>query len=169
MGLFRRNNEEPQVKAPVVNARELWQNMLDFKFDDPDAEYPLSHRLADDQGWEQLFALRVLEEYRKFMFLIMVTDHMCVPSKIVDEAWHLHLIYTRSYWYGLCKGVLGREVHHSPSKGGKAEEDKFAGLYERTLDSYEKYFGATPPADIWGCRHNREQPSQCSDGGAVKT
>lgn len=164
MGLFRRNKEEVQ-KDPVVVARDLWQKLLEFKFDDPEAEYPLSHRLADDQEWDQVFALRVLEEYRKFLFLIMAADHMCVPSKIVDEAWHLHLIYTRSYWYGLCKNVLGREVHHSPSKGGKAESDKFAGLYERTLDTYEKYFGE-PPVDIWGCRHKNDQPSQCSDGGS---
>ncbi|MEP6673199.1 MAG: hypothetical protein ABJF10_28880, partial [Chthoniobacter sp.] len=39
--------------------------------------------------------------------------------------------------------------HHGPSKGGPAEDTKFANWYERTLDSYAHFFGHRPPADIW--------------------
>lgn len=85
------------------------------------------------------------------MFLCVTTGHMCTPSVHVDEAWHLHLLYTKSYWDKLCKEVLGRPIHHQPSEGGTSENTRFAGLYERTLNSYASVFGE-PPADIWGKR-----------------
>lgn len=70
------------------------------------------------------------------------------PSVPIDLVWHLHLIYTHSYWHKFCDGVLGKPVHHSPSLGGKIEKKKYDRLYEQTLATYQVYFG-TPPADIW--------------------
>jgi uncharacterized protein (TIGR04222 family) len=71
------------------------------------------------------------------------------PSDQVDQAWHLHLLYTESYWDGLCRGVLGRPLHHGPTRGGVREAAKFHDWYGRTLDSYRRLFGSEPPADIW--------------------
>lgn len=71
------------------------------------------------------------------------------PSDQVDQAWHLHLVYTRSYWEDLCGEVLGRPVHHGPTKGGTAEGEKFHDWYDKTCQSHQDHFGAAPPADIW--------------------
>jgi uncharacterized membrane protein YgcG len=71
------------------------------------------------------------------------------PSDSVDQAWHLHMVYTRSYWDELCGKTLGKPLHHGPTKGGLAEDLKFHEWYERTLKSYEQEFQEPPPADIW--------------------
>jgi hypothetical protein len=149
----------PGIVDPVTAARILWGKLLAFKFDDIDAERPFSQRLAEEQGWEPDFTVRVIEEYRKFVFLMMAADHMCVPSKIVDEAWHLHLLYTRSYWEELCTKTLGRIIHHGPGKGGKKEDAKYADFYSQTLNTYAEFFGE-PPQDIWGVR-KRNDGEEC--------
>lgn len=79
----------------------------------------------------------------------MLAGHPVSPSEPVDHAWHLHLIYTKSYWQDMCRDVLGRDLHHSPTTGTPADGEKFADWYERTLVSYCRIFGEEPPRDIW--------------------
>jgi hypothetical protein len=55
----------------------------------------------------------------------------------------------------MCGEVLGKPLHHSPSKGGKEEGAKFDDWYEQTLRSYNKIFGETPPPDIWPAPKDR--------------
>src|SRR4051794_37448027 len=86
----------------------LWNKLTSFAFDDPTAERPFSVRLAQENAWSPEFACRVIEEYRRFLYLAGSSTQRVVPSAVVDKAWHLHLIYTRSYWDGLCRDVLGR-------------------------------------------------------------
>jgi hypothetical protein len=83
------------------------------------------------------------------MFLAVMCGHPVTPSEQVDQVWHLHLIYTRSYWDEFCGRVLGQRVHHGPTKGGDAEEAKYHDWYERTKESYARLFGDQPPAEIW--------------------
>jgi uncharacterized protein (TIGR04222 family) len=71
------------------------------------------------------------------------------PSEQVDQAWHLHLTYTKSYWERFCPDVLGMPLHHNPTQGGSAEQDKFVLWYNKTLESYRWFFREQPPADVW--------------------
>jgi uncharacterized protein (TIGR04222 family) len=48
-----------------------------------------------------------------------------------------------------CPQILGQPLHHEPTRGGSEERDKFSDWYTRTLISYEAFFGAPAPADIW--------------------
>lgn len=127
----------------------LWERLQSFGFDQVDAQFPFSRRLARDNGWSHAFAVRVIEEYRRFLFLAMSAGHPVTPSDEVDQAWHLHLVYTRSYWEDLCGGALEQSLHHGPTKGGAEEGHKFQNWYQNTLDSYERLFGERAPADIW--------------------
>ena len=45
--------------------------------------------------------------------------------------------------------MLGRPLHHGPTKGGDMERMKFNDWYDRTRESYRRFFGQDPPADIW--------------------
>jgi hypothetical protein len=128
---------------------ELLVRLESFEIDQPGARLPFSARLARDQGWDRGFARRVTGEYKRFLWLAMRAGHPVTPSREVDEAWHLHLCYTRSYWDDLCGKVLGKPLHHGPTEGGPAEDAKFADWYGRTLESYRHHFGEEPPADIW--------------------
>lgn len=128
---------------------ELRARIQAFSPDEPGVVFPFSARLARENGWTRGFAERVIEEYRRFLYLAMTAGHPVSPSVQVDQAWHQHLTYTRSYWDELCGRVLGRPLHHEPTKGGGAEGDKFADWYARTLASYRAAFVAEPPRDIW--------------------
>jgi hypothetical protein len=126
----------------------LWMRICAFQLDDPDSNLPFSKRLAQENGWSRHFASRVVEEYKKFCYIAVTAAHAVTPSDEVDQAWHLHLLYTRSYWDGFCAHALGRPLHHGPTQGGSEEREKFRVWYERTLSSYHATFGPPSP-DIW--------------------
>jgi hypothetical protein len=67
----------------------------------------------------------------------------------VDAVWHLHLLFTESYWTMLCGEILRRPLHHRPGTGEPGEGEAFAIRYARTIASYEAEFGAAPPETIW--------------------
>ncbi len=137
----------------------LYDQLLALAIDEPGVEQTFAQRLARENNWSQPYADRVVVEYKKFLLLSTTSNHVVCPSEQVDQAWHLHLTYTRSYWDDLCRRVLNRPLHHSPTKGGREELTKFVGLYDQTLASYRKIFGQSPPADIWSPAHQRF----CSD------
>ena len=128
---------------------DLWRKICAFELDSTGDALTFTQRLAHENGWSQGFARRVVEEYKRFVFLAMTAGHEVTPSDAVDQAWHLHLLYTRSYWDGLCRGVLGRPLHHGPTKGGRDESLRFAIQYQETLSSYREQFGEEPPSDVW--------------------
>ena len=127
----------------------LWERIRSFEFDDPDASLTFSGRLARENGWDLEFALRAIEEYKRFMFLLCVAGHPCTPSDEVDQVWHLHLVYTRSYWQDFCPNVLQREIHHGPTLGGEEEQGKFNDWYARTKTTYAERFRHEPPRELW--------------------
>ena len=127
----------------------LMERILAFELDEEGAQLPFTARLAREQGWTHVFAGRVVMEYKRFVALAMLAGHPVTPSEQVDQAWHLHMVYTKSYWHGLCRDVLGRDLHHSPTTGGSDENTKFENWYGKTLDSYARIFGNAPPHDIW--------------------
>ncbi len=90
-----------------------------------------------------------MEEYRRFAFMGVAATHPVSPSQAVDEAWHLHLLYTEDYWKRFCGEFLGKQFHHNPSKGGRSESAKFEDWYDKTLSTYRELFQEEPPSDIW--------------------
>ncbi len=127
----------------------LWHKLQIYSFDEPGCLINFSAKLAKTQKWQPEFTARVIEEYRKFIFLCCVSERGASPSQIVDEAWHLHLTYTKAYWVDFCKNTLGRDIHHYPSKGGADEDIRHEKWYKDTLQLYETVFGISPPTDIW--------------------
>jgi hypothetical protein len=126
----------------------VWDALFHYSIGPADAAYSFVARLAHENGWTREHAARVVDEYKKFCFLAITADHPVTPSDAVDQAWHLHLTYTRDYWERFCPKILGRPLHHGPTMGGLAEQHRFFEQYAQALHSYERVFGA-PPADIW--------------------
>jgi hypothetical protein len=127
----------------------LLRRLEAFALDAPGAADPYSARLARRQGWSGEHALRVMREYKRFVYLCSVSGRELTPSEAVDAAWHEHLVHTRSYWDDMCVGVLGAPLHHAPSRGGPAESARFRASYAATLAAYREAFGEAPPAEIW--------------------
>ena len=139
----------PAQEAPPFQDDPLWTRISAFAFDDPDARLCFSRRLARENGWFPSHARRVVAEYRKFCYIAMRCGHPVTPSDQVDQAWHLHLLYTHGYWEDWCGTVLRHPLHHGPTRGGDEETAKFRDWYHATLASYQLIFGAPPPAAIW--------------------
>jgi hypothetical protein len=153
----------PSLAAPSVTPTlhpELWEKISRFELDDPAAALSFTDRLARENGWPLPFALRAVAEYKRFIFLLCVTDHPLTPSDAVDQVWHLHLLYTRSYWIDFCQYTLERPIHHGPTRGGTQEQAKFDDWYARTLTQYAAVFGQEPPAAVWPAPAIRFRPAR---------
>jgi len=156
------------IKAVQNLPSELWTRIEAFNIDgDDNVAFPFDVRLAQENGWSRDFARRVVDEYKRFVFLAMTAGHPVTPSDQVDQAWHLHLTYTRSYWQRLCGEVLPRPLHHDPTKGGDAEEHKFDDWYARTKESY-LWSAAADGYLAAGGRAVRRRPAPEADQHAAK-
>lgn len=132
------------LSQPVLAAR-----IESFDIDGGPAQLTFAKRLARENGWSVDYAERVIREYKRFAYLCMAAGHPCTPSDEVDQAWHLHMLYSESYWDRFCGEVLGKPLKHGPTKGGQLEDEKFSDWYEQTKEAYVREFGEKPPADIW--------------------
>lgn len=130
-------------------SENLMLRLQAFQFDPPGVALPFALRLGRENGWSPEYSRRVIAEYKRFIYLAACAGHPVSPPPAVDEVWHLHLCYTRSYWDDLCGKVLDRPFHHEPTEGGGKEAAKFEDWYARTLHSYRAHFKEAPPADIW--------------------
>ena len=74
---------------------------------------------------------------------------MVTPSKISDQVWHEHLLFTKAY-REFCNNVLGFQFDHHPELLPMTDQTgTFNAQYLDTLELYKKEFGINPPADIW--------------------
>lgn len=142
----------------VEEHRSLWSAIQQFPLNDPNAEISFSHKLSAKQNWSPSYTEQVIEEYRKFLFLCCISPNGASPSQAVDEAWHLHLTYTKSYWIDLCKNTLNKDIHHHPSRGGDEEDHKHSAWYAETLELYQSVFESPPPVEIWPPPKSLEPP-----------
>ena len=142
-------------QLPSPTGHPVWEKLFHYTIGPDDAELSFAQRLSRENGWRLGEAERVIEEYRRFCFLAVVADHPVTPSDAVDQAWHLHLTYTRDYWERFCPDVLGRSLHHGPTAGGASEHRRYFEQYADTLRSYERVFGESPPADLWPSARQR--------------
>ena len=133
----------------IENQKQLWDRISQFEFDNDQIQFNFTDRLARENNWTRSYSNEVIEEYKKFIFLCCITPNGVTPSDQVDQAWHLHLTYTKSYWIDFCKNTLGQEIHHNPTQGGNQERKKFDQFYTSTKDEYVKAFGTIPPITIW--------------------
>lgn len=139
---------------------DLLKRIEQHRLDDDEAELPFSVRLAQENGWQYDYALNVIAEYRRFVYLACIASGEVTPSDEVDQVWHLHLAYSRDYWLNFCQKVLNQPLHHGPTRGGDAEEARYKANYERTLKLYRDVLGEAPPPDIWPPAAIRFAPAQ---------
>ena len=127
----------------------LWRLLAAMRVEPEGAGLRFTARLALENGWTKAHAGAVFEEYRRFLYLAATAPAPVTPSEDVDQAWHLHLCYTRHYWDVLCGGILERPLHHTPTEGGPAENGRYRDQYRATLARYRSVFGAPPPPTVW--------------------
>jgi hypothetical protein len=157
-----------------MNKKELWlrlryyhfdhlvtANLLEFiqeKFGGTDASTKaFAHKLARKLGWSNAFATRAVEEYKKFVYLGVVSEFVVTPSEIIDQVWHQHLLFSKAY-RSFCTDVIEYDFDHNPELVSVDEQTgTFNAQYLDTLKLYKKEFGVEPPHQIWSVPKFDEQ------------
>ncbi len=106
-------------------------------------------KLSRKLGWTTSFAMRAIEEYKRFVYLGIVSDSGVTPSRIIDQVWHEHQLFTRAY-REFCNDVLRKNFDHFPELVPIDEQTSaFQDQYTETVALYQREFNSAPPADIW--------------------
>jgi hypothetical protein len=138
----------------------LWQAIMEYDF--PVAprspkSFGRSRSLTFPEWIERSFevtgesAARMIDEYRRFIYLKAIDGGTLTPSRRVDQVWHSHIEAGENAWSNFCAKVLGTQIDHRTNLS--AQES--ASAYERTLALYRVEFGQTPPPDIWPSKAQR--------------
>jgi hypothetical protein len=127
----------------------LWQQVAEAFGGADAATKAFADKLARKLGWNSLFARKAVAEYRKFVYVGMVSDFPVTPSKVIDQVWHEHQLFTQAY-RRFCDEILGRHFDHHPELI-RADEQlaNYEAQYRGTLALYQKEFNQDPPPDIW--------------------
>ena len=89
-------------------------------------------------------------EYKKFVYLGVVSDFTVTPSKIIDVVWHKHLLFTKAY-RKFCDTVIEHAFDHHPELISMQDQTgQYYAQYLDTLDLYTLEFGSVPPEAFWG-------------------
>ena len=147
--------------------KELWKRIKKYRFEnlvpptltervvsafgEPDAfTRAFAAKLARKYGWSEKFAFLAIREYKKFVYLGVVSKYPVTPSKTIDIVWHEHAMFTKSY-REFCEDVLRQPFDHIPELIPLEEQTNvFNDQYQKTRDFYEHEFGVIPPEEIWG-------------------
>jgi len=111
---------------------------------------PIKFKLIySDEGpsWSLDFCNLLEKEYRRFLALSkFYPSKTIVPSKIIDEFWHAHILDTRKYAQD-CEDYFGNFLHHFPYLGMRSEEDAeiLKTVWSETKEIYQLVFNEPMP------------------------
>ena len=94
---------------------------------------------------------RLVHEYLIFMWLRKLNPTQPItPSKLVDEVWHQHILFTREYAQ-FCQYRFGEFLHHKPTVSDYSKRTHSDDLrnYAQVLIRYEYHTKLVPPKDFW--------------------
>lgn len=124
--------------------RRLWHRLEGYSFHERPLTRSLVETLEEVTGHSTDVCYTLVEEYRRFMYLVGSTGDTLAPSPIVEIVWRLHVADERAYFDDFCKRIIGRTIHYSPA-AAPLDEDP---AYERTLEYYAQEFGR-PQVQYW--------------------
>jgi len=105
----------------------------------------IKRKMADKEegeGWDATQLFIAEREYKNFLkLLLLYPDRTFVPSKLIDEFWHYHILDTRKY-YDDCNNIFGFLIHHYPYFGMNGEDDKknLESCFAETKEIYKSTF-----------------------------
>ncbi|SFR36000.1 hypothetical protein SAMN04488005_0906 [Yoonia tamlensis] len=117
--------------------RKLWHRLEGYSFHERPLSRSLVNQLGDATGYTVDVCYTLVEEYRRFMYLIGSTGEDLTPSPIVDQVWQLHIADHQAYFHDFCPRIIGRTIHRPEDLPPLADDP----AYELTLDYYAQEFG----------------------------
>lgn len=108
-------------------------------------------------------AVALFVEYKKFLLMNLISEFSIAPSGLVDEVWHLHMLFTREY-FDCCKALKGNIILHVPLiENSQSEKENLKGFYDKTLSLYEELFGVTPDLKFWPSEREEENKKRIEE------
>ncbi len=141
-----------------IVAPGLWEHVTArFGKADPSVK-AFARKIAKKHGWKNNFAYRTLSEYKKFIYLGIISDFQVTPSKMIDIVWHEHLLFSKAY-RDFCNEVIHQPFDHHPELLPIEDQTgRFSAQYLDTIELYKKEFDLDPPPEIWGdTKFDKEQ------------
>jgi hypothetical protein len=150
-----------------MNKKELWTRIKNYHFDNlvsPSIWENISavlgpgnastkafaNKIMKKHKLPKVFVYRAIEEYKKFIYLGIISDFYVTPSKYIDIIWHEHILFSKGY-RDFCNNVIHYQFDHQPELVATQDQtDIFTAQYEETLELYKTEFGMEPPENIWG-------------------
>jgi hypothetical protein len=125
-------------------------------------------KIAGKHGWEKQFAMKAIFEYKKFVYLGVISDFTVTPSKIIDVVWHEHLLFTEAY-RDFCSTVIEHNFDHFPELiPNILQTKKFQQQYKQTLELYVAEFNIEAPESIWGnTKFDKKRMTQVSQNSGA--
>ncbi|KKW21071.1 MAG: hypothetical protein UY71_C0004G0013 [Parcubacteria group bacterium GW2011_GWB1_52_7] len=103
-------------------------------------------RQRDSRTWTAERCREAKKEYQRFLALCKVCSKTpIVPSQLLDEVWHQHVLNTKRYLRD-CEVYFGYFLHHRPVSTGVRNHKEH---WNQTLKLYREVFGEEPPSAIW--------------------
>jgi hypothetical protein len=140
---------------------ELWDKIQ--KLDLRAIIHKLTH-VEEKYGWPVPVAEAVEKAYKRYLYLAGTYGGTVsiVPTKIIDEFWHMHILDTRKYAED-CGNLFGRLLHHYPYLGIRYEGDRenLNNAFVNTQSLWKEIF-EEEMMDILTLQNNSaETPSEC--------
>ena len=70
-GLIWEHADQLEKRQMNAEQADLYRRIQKFSVDNPSSDFPFSRRLAQENGWTDEFTQRVINEYKKFAFLLL--------------------------------------------------------------------------------------------------
>lgn len=116
------------TKGHTISEEEARKRILEL--DLTCVAWKMHMEAPDGYGWSVDKIRRIEWLYRAFLFdCWKYTDVNNVPSKLVDEYWHNHILFTRKYAKD-CDWIFGRYLGHNPDFGAPPATEEFLSAYK---------------------------------------
>src|SRR5215213_4394127 len=133
----------------TMNKKDLWLRLKAYHFNHLVPAHLWIKVTAAFGGEDASTKAFADKRTQKFIYLGAVSDFIVTPSKIIDQVWHEHLLFTKAY-RDFCSYVLGFSFDHNPELIPMTDQTgTFNAQYLDTLELYKKEFGIDPREDIW--------------------
>ncbi len=132
----------------IKSDRSLWHRLEGYSFHERPLSRSLVARLGEETGHPVDVCYTLVEEYRRFMYLVGSTGDVMAPSPIVDVVWRLHVADERAYFGDFCPRIIGRTIYRPDGDQSAIVGFQDDPAYGSTLDYYAQEFGR-PQVQYW--------------------
>lgn len=131
------------------------ENILE-RIDSLDLE-PIVFKLVNPEPGETGMSVEeadsAAQQYRQFLKIIaMYPKKSIVPTKLIDEVWHTHILDTAKYAED-CQEIFGYFLHHFPYLGMRGSEDveEWMAAHAETRDLFARHFNVVLSSNAMEC------------------